>query len=58
MKSLPFQIYIPGKKEDIFEKVDFSFNREGMKFSLQFKDKKTYALKQLIIKSLNKGEIN
>lgn len=49
---------IPGKKEDIFEKVDFSFNREGMKFSLQFKDKKTYALKQLIINSLNKGEIN
>lgn len=44
---------VPGKKDDIFEKVDFSFNKEEMKFTLNFKDKKTYALKQLIHKSIN-----
>ena len=49
---------VPGAKDDIFEKVDFSFNKEEMKFSLEFKDKKTYALKQLIYKSINSSATN
>lgn len=44
---------VPGSKEDIFEKVNFSFNKEEMSFTLDFVDDETYALKQLIHKSLN-----